>query len=48
MTNAAKGHAIAGRNNGWRKAFRFALTENPVYEHRTRRDFAGLFEDLAD
>jgi hypothetical protein len=30
MTNAATGHAIAGRNKGWRKAVRYALTENPV------------------
>ena len=30
MTNAATGHAIAGRNKGWRKAVRFALTENPA------------------
>ena len=30
MTNAATGHAIHGRNKGWRKAIRFALTENPV------------------
>ena len=32
MTNAATGHAINGRNKGWRKALRFALTENPVME----------------
>ncbi|MCU7550396.1 DUF3780 domain-containing protein [Chitinophagaceae bacterium LB-8] len=30
MTNAATGHAIYGRNIGWRKAIRYALTENPV------------------
>jgi hypothetical protein len=30
MTNAATGHAIRGRNKGWRKAIRFALTENLV------------------
>ena len=30
MTNAATGHAIYDRNIGWRKAVRFALTENPV------------------
>lgn len=30
MTNAATGHAISGRGRGWRKAVRFALTENPV------------------
>ena len=32
MTNAATGHAINGRNRGWRKAVRYALTENPVSE----------------
>ena len=30
MTNAATGHAKKGRGIGWRKAVRFALTENPV------------------
>ena len=30
MTNAATGHVLHGRNKGWRKAVRFALTENPV------------------
>lgn len=30
MTNAATGQAASGRNRGWRKAVRFALTENPV------------------
>jgi len=32
MTNAATGHAVTGRNLGWRKAVRYALTENPVTE----------------
>lgn len=30
MTNAATGHALHGRGKGWRKAVRFALTENPA------------------
>lgn len=30
MTCAATGHVTEGRNKGWRKAVRFALTENPV------------------
>ncbi len=34
MTAAATGHHSDGRNRGWRKAVRFALTENPV-THRT-------------
>jgi len=48
MTNAATGHAISGRNKGWRKAVRFALTENPVSEHRQRRFAVPLFASLAD
>ena len=36
MTNAATGHALHGRNRGWRKAVRFALTENPVLERGER------------
>lgn len=30
MTNAATGQAIHDKNKGWRKALRYALTENPV------------------
>ena len=30
QTAAATGHAIQGRSIGWRKAVRFALTENPT------------------
>lgn len=30
MTSAATGHALQGRGKGWRKAVRYALTENPV------------------
>lgn len=36
MTAAATGHALYGRNRGWRKAVRFALTENPVSTGSTR------------
>jgi len=38
MTNAATGHAASGRGKGWRKAVRFALTENPISD--TQRVFA--------
>ena len=34
MTNAATGHALSGRGKGWRKAVRYALTENPVSDYR--------------
>ncbi|MCI0529792.1 MAG: DUF3780 domain-containing protein, partial [Nitrospira sp.] len=39
MTNAATGHAINGRNKGWRKAVRYALTENPVSDHYPTPEF---------
>jgi hypothetical protein len=43
MTNAATGHAITGRNKGWRKAVRYALTENPVSDVQPeRREFELL------
>ena len=46
MTNAATGHAVTGRNKGWRKAVRFALCDNPIsssnVESRKEMDF-GLF-----
>jgi len=38
MTNAATGHAASGRGRGWRKAIRFALTENPVTENNRREE----------
>ena len=37
MTNASTGHALDGRGKGWRKAVRFALTENPVSDTTMRR-----------
>lgn len=40
MTNAATGHAITGRGKGWRKALRYALTENPVSEGLVQRRLA--------
>jgi len=48
MTNAATGHAISGKSKGWRKAVRYALTENPVssdVKPSTDRKF-GVFEPL--
>ena len=38
MTAAATGHALHGRNRGWRKAVRFALTENPVSNPSARTE----------
>jgi Protein of unknown function (DUF3780) len=45
MTNAATGHAITGRNKGWRKAVRYALTENPITEHASPQNQTELFAD---
>jgi hypothetical protein len=44
MTNAATGHAVPGRNKGWRKAVRYALTENPVSDYQPQRPDMELFE----
>jgi len=46
MTNAATGHALTGRDKGWRKAVRYALTENPVSDVilERRTPGFGLFE----
>lgn len=50
MTNAATGHALTGRGKGWRKAVRFALTENPVASSATvyapTPPAFGLFREL--
>ncbi len=46
MTSAATGHAVHGRGKGWRKAVRFALTENPVNGVRSERP-ADLFRLVA-
>ena len=42
MTAAATGHALHGRGRGWRKAVRYALTENPVSADGRGRE-ADLF-----
>jgi hypothetical protein len=50
MTNAATGHAITGRGRGWRKAIRFALTENPVGGEmdQRREEFFSLVREAAE
>lgn len=47
MTNAATGHAVYGRNKGWRKAVRYALTENPISDAlpEPRRDLFLIMEE---
>ena len=51
MTNAATGHAVAGRGKGWRKAVRFALTDNPTTGSATgyepTRPTFGLFRETS-
>lgn len=42
MTNAATGHALKGRGRGWRKALRYALTENPVSEGLIQQRLAAF------
>lgn len=46
MTNAATGHAVQGRNKGWRKAVRYALTENPVSDY-TPAHRIELFKEVS-
>lgn len=47
MTNAATGHAVNGRNKGWRKAVRYALTENPISDAppEPRQDLFLIMEE---
>ena len=56
QTAAATGHGISDRGRGWRKAVRYALTENPVTGHPSlesavpeyfRRANSGPLWDLA-
>ena len=44
MTNAATGHALTGRGKGWRKAVRYALTENPVSDYCPQKIEMPLFQ----
>ena len=53
VTNAATGHPTIGKGKGWRKALRFALTENPVPEGRYTQSLLDeekmtLFEEEQD
>ena len=47
MTNAATGHALHGKNKGWRKAVRFALTENPVSSSNRQERQSEIFRLVA-
>ncbi len=52
MANAATGHALTGRNKGWRKAIRFALTENPIapggFTLEQRKNLLFMMEEEAE
>jgi hypothetical protein len=57
QTAAATGHGVSDRGRGWRKAIRYALTENPVTGHPDldsgipeyfRRASSGPLWDLID
>ena len=44
QTAAATGHGINGRHRGWRKAVRYALTENPISDAtRNTRDLPEFY-----
>ena len=51
ITNAATGHALKDKGKGWRKALRYALTENPATADRIDMnlfkdsDLPSLFEE---
>lgn len=48
MTAAATGHCQTGRNVGWRKAVRYALTENPVTHRLTEQPIVPEFFRLIE
>ena len=48
QTAAASGHGVMGRNKGWRKAVRYALTENPSTEHPNAPRVPEFFQLVSD
>lgn len=48
MTAAATGSYVTGRNLGWRKAIRFALTENPLRMQASKEERVPTFFRLAE
>ncbi|WP_129673423.1 DUF3780 domain-containing protein [Candidatus Chloroploca sp. Khr17] len=48
QTAAATGHGIADRGRGWRKAVRYALTENPVTSRASDEAVVPAFFRLAN
>lgn len=48
MTNASTGHALNDKGKGWRKAVRFALTENPISDGKRSAEHRHLSGSLFD
>ena len=48
MTAAATGHCTTGRGVGWRKAVRYALTENPITHRLTEQPIVPEFFRLIE
>jgi len=48
MTNASSGDAILGKDKGWRKAVRYALTENPITDWSLRTNNSDIERLLSD
>ncbi|RLB13181.1 MAG: DUF3780 domain-containing protein [Deltaproteobacteria bacterium] len=48
QTAAATGHGVRDRGKGWRRAVRFALTENPVTARRSDEPIVPEFFKVAD
>lgn len=48
MTNASSGDAILGKDKGWRKAVRYALTENPITDWSLRTNSSDIERLLSD
>lgn len=48
MTAAATGHCQTGRGVGWRKAIRYALTENPITHRLTEQPIVPEFFRLIE
>ena len=48
MTNASSGDAILGKDKGWRKAVRYALTENPITDWSLRSNSSDIERLLSD
>lgn len=48
MTAAATGSYVTGRDKGWRKAIRYALTENPLQMQASKEERVPAFYRMAE